>query len=75
LPVLRLLTGRPTRLDLALLAARLLLVGALWRGYTRPGPGLLLSPLLDPLAALRLTLGALRPARTWRGRTYPPAAR
>ncbi|MFC6085258.1 glycosyltransferase [Sphaerisporangium aureirubrum] len=75
LPVLRLLAGRPTRLDLALLAVRLLLVGALWRGYSRPGPGLLLSPLLDPLAALRLTLGALRPARTWRGRSYPPAAR
>ncbi|MEO3809860.1 glycosyltransferase family 2 protein [Sphaerisporangium sp. B11E5] len=75
LPAARLLAGRPTRLDLALLGVRFLLAGALWRGYTRPGPGLLLSPLLDPLAALRLTQGVLRPSRTWRGRTYPRAAR
>ena len=29
-----------------------------------------LSPLADPATAVRLTLSALRPARTWRGRTY-----
>nr|WP_221475697.1 glycosyltransferase family 2 protein [Sphaerisporangium rubeum] len=75
LPVARLLTGRPTRLDLGLLCMRFLLLGAFRRGYTRPGLGLLLSPLLDPLAALRLTLGVLRPSRTWRGRTYASAGR
>ncbi|MFC7640473.1 glycosyltransferase [Streptosporangium lutulentum] len=44
LPVLRLAAGRPTRLDLALLAVRFLVTGALRGGYTRPGPGVLLSP-------------------------------
>ncbi|WP_329429996.1 glycosyltransferase [Streptosporangium sp. NBC_01495] len=73
LPVLRLAAGRPTRLDLGLLAVRLLLAGALRGSYTRPGPGVLLSPLLDPLAALRLTQATLRPVRDWRGRAYPAA--
>jgi dolichol-phosphate mannosyltransferase len=71
LPVLRLATGRAGRLDLALLGVRMLLVGALWGGYTRPGPGVLLSPLLDPLTTLRLAQAGIRPSRTWRGRTYP----
>ncbi|MFG1948137.1 glycosyltransferase [Nonomuraea sp. NPDC048826] len=71
LPVLRLATGRPTRLDAALLAVRLLLTGALRGSYRRPGLGLLLSPLLDPASAVRLTQATLRPVRTWRGRTYP----
>ncbi|OUC99710.1 glycosyl transferase group 2 family protein [Streptosporangium minutum] len=71
LPVLRLAAGRPTRLDLGLLAVRLLLTGALRGSYTRPGPGVLLSPLLDPLTAVRLTQATLRPVRNWRGRTYP----
>lgn len=71
LPVLRLAAGRPTGLDLGLLAVRLLLAGALRGSYTRPGPGVLLSPLLDPLAAVRLTQATLRPVRHWRGRTYP----
>ncbi|WP_307832639.1 glycosyltransferase family 2 protein [Planomonospora sp. ID91781] len=74
LPPIRLVAGRPTRLDLALLAVRLLLAGALRGSYTRPGPGTLLSPLLDPLAAFRLTAATLRPVRTWRGRSYPAAA-
>ncbi|MDP9870119.1 MULTISPECIES: glycosyltransferase [Streptosporangium] len=75
LPVLRLAAGRPTRLDLGLLAVRLSLTGALRGSYTRPGPGVLLSPLLDPLTAVRLTQATLRPVRGWRGRTYPTAAR
>ncbi|GAA4973936.1 dolichol-phosphate mannosyltransferase [Nonomuraea thailandensis] len=72
LPVLRLAFGRPAVLDVALLAGRLLLTGALRGSYSRPGLGLLLSPLLDPAAAARLTQATLRPVRTWRGRTYPP---
>jgi len=71
LPVLRLAAGRPTRLDLALLAARVLLTAALRRSYTRPGPGVALSFLLDPATAVRLTQATLRPVRTWRGRAYP----
>jgi dolichol-phosphate mannosyltransferase len=73
LPVLRLALGRPTGLDLGLLTARSLLTGALRGSYTRPGLGVLLSPLLDPLTAVRLTQASLRPVRTWRGRTYPAA--
>lgn len=73
LPVLRLAVGRPTRLDVALLAARWMLTGALRGSYTRPGIGVLLSPLLDPVTAVRLTQASLRPVRTWRGRTYSSA--
>ncbi|MFI7229174.1 glycosyltransferase [Nonomuraea angiospora] len=73
LPVLRLAVGRPTGLDAALLAVRLLLAGALRGSYRKPGAGLLLSPLLDPASAFRLTEATLRPVRTWRGRTYPQA--
>ncbi|MGV9329929.1 glycosyltransferase [Streptosporangium sandarakinum] len=74
LPVLRLVAGRPTGLDVGLLAVRLLLTGALRGSYVRPGPGVPLSPLLDPLAALRLTQATLRPVRRWRGRVYPGVA-
>lgn len=70
LPVLRLAGGRPTRLDLALLGQRLLLTAALRGSYREPGIGLALSPLLDPVAALRLSLSAARPRRAWRGRIY-----
>ncbi|TDC43893.1 glycosyltransferase [Actinomadura sp. KC345] len=74
LPVLRLTAGRPKPLDLVLLGQRLLLTAALRGSYREPGLGLLLSPLLDPVAAMRLTLSALRPGRTWRGRAYGRAA-
>ncbi|MGW0486281.1 glycosyltransferase [Nonomuraea sp. NPDC003214] len=73
LPVLRLAAGRPTGVDVALLVMRLLVTGALRRSYREPGVGLLLSPLLDPACAFRLTEATLRPVRTWRGRTYPRA--
>ncbi|GAB3148943.1 glycosyltransferase family 2 protein [Microbispora hainanensis] len=70
LPALRLAAGRPTRLDLALLAVRVLLTAALRRSYARPGAGVLLSFLLDPATAVRLTQATLRPVRTWRSRAY-----
>lgn len=70
LPVMRLAKGRPTALDLGLLAQRLLLTAALRGSYARPGPGLAISPFLDVLTAVRLTWSVLRPSRTWRGRTY-----
>ncbi|MFB9469063.1 glycosyltransferase [Nonomuraea salmonea] len=71
LPALRVIAGRPTGLDAGLLAMRLLLAYALRGSYRDPGAGLLLSPLLDPAAAARLTQATLSPVRTWRGRTYP----
>ncbi|MEV7804277.1 glycosyltransferase family 2 protein [Microbispora sp. NPDC088329] len=70
LPALRLAAGRPTRLDLTLLAVRVLLTAALRRSYARPGAGVVLSFLLDPLTAVRLTQATLRPVRTWRNRAY-----
>ena len=70
LPVLRAAAGRPRRLDLALLALRLALLGPLAGAYTRRGAPYWLSPLADPATAVRLTLSALRPRREWRGRTY-----
>ncbi|MGW4411717.1 glycosyltransferase [Nonomuraea sp. NPDC004702] len=70
LPVLRLAAGRPTGLDLTLLGLRVSLTAALRGSYRRPGAGLLLSPLLDPATAFRLTQATVRPVRDWRGRTY-----
>lgn len=70
LPMLRLLTGRATRQDGVLLALRAGVLAASVPVYTRRGAPFWLSPLLDPLAAAALTLGAVAPRRTWRGRTY-----
>jgi dolichol-phosphate mannosyltransferase len=74
LPLVRLAAGRPARLDLALLAVRAALLGGLAPAYDRRGAAFWLSPLADPAVAVRLTLSALRPARTWRGRTYARGA-
>jgi dolichol-phosphate mannosyltransferase len=74
LPPLRLAARRAGPLDRALLALRWLVAPALRQAYARPGAAYWLSPLADPLAALRLTTSALRPARSWRGRTYARAA-
>jgi dolichol-phosphate mannosyltransferase len=81
LPALRALTGRPTRLDLVLLAVRWSLLGPLRRAYARGGAAYWLSPLADPATAARFTWSALRPPRRWRGRVYraggtagPPAS-
>ncbi|WP_346107623.1 glycosyltransferase [Nonomuraea maheshkhaliensis] len=70
-PVLRLAAGRPSWPDLALLALRVLVAGALRGSYRRAGAELLLSPLLDPAVAVRLTHATIRPVRRWRSRTYP----
>jgi dolichol-phosphate mannosyltransferase len=70
LPLVRVATRRGGRIDVALLALRAALTAGLASAYTRRGVAFWLSPLADPLAAVRLTTSALRPARTWRGRTY-----
>ncbi len=74
LPLPRLLLRRGTPLDLALLALRLAVHAALRRSYTRRDWAFWLAPLADLPAVVRLTWAVLRPARTWRGRTYPPQA-
>jgi dolichol-phosphate mannosyltransferase len=70
LPVTRGLARRATKLDLVLLALRLALLAPLAGAYTRRGAAYWASPLADPATAICVTLSALRPARTWRGRTY-----
>lgn len=75
LPVLRLLGRRTTRADRVLLAVRWLVATELRKTY-RPRSALpLLAPLADPLVAARVTLAAVRPARTWRGRRYGAGGR
>ena len=70
LPPLRLAGRRAGRLDLALLALRWLMLVPTAPAYVRRGVPYWCSPLADPLAVLRLTTSALRPARRWRGRVY-----
>jgi dolichol-phosphate mannosyltransferase len=73
LPLPRLLLRRGTPLDAALLAVRLGIHGALARGYAPPrGLPYALAPLADGPVVAWLTWSALRPSRTWRGRTYGP---
>jgi dolichol-phosphate mannosyltransferase len=71
LPLPRLLTGRGGGLDLVLAAVRVALLPAIARVYEPRGPAFWASPLADAATAVRLTASALRPARRWRGRTYP----
>ena len=56
--------------SLILLIVRFLFHLALRPTYDRPGKAYWLSPLADPLAVVRLAWSALRPNRSWRGRTY-----
>lgn len=56
--------------SLILLAVRLLFQIALRPTYDAPGPAYWLAPLADPLAVARLAWSAIRPNRSWRGRTY-----
>jgi dolichol-phosphate mannosyltransferase len=73
LPLPRLLSRRGDALDAVLVCARVGLLAGLAPAYRHRGPAWWLSPLVDVPVAARLTAGALRPGRTWRGRTYPAA--
>ena len=63
--------GRGDALDVALLAVRLGTLAGTRRAYERADLPYWLSPLADPAAVGRVVWGAVRPGRTWRGRTYP----
>ena len=54
----------------ALLGVRILVQRALAPSYERRGVPFWLSPLADPLAALRILLSSLRRPTQWRGRQY-----
>ena len=74
LPLPRLLAGRGTPADLALVALRAGIVAATAGSYRRPAPLTWAAPLADLPAVARLTWAAVRPVRHWRGRDYPRSA-
>lgn len=57
-----------------LVAARWLLLLGIAPSYERRGPTWWLSPLADPLAALRLVVSTLRRPKRWRTRSYASAS-
>ena len=57
----------------AILGIRLLLQVALRGSYAQRGLSWWLSPLADPLAAVRMVLSSVRRPRRWRTRTYDAA--
>jgi dolichol-phosphate mannosyltransferase len=63
-----------TATSAALIAARVPLLIALEGSYARRGLAFWLSPLADPLAALRILLSTLRRPTRWRTREYRVAA-
>jgi dolichol-phosphate mannosyltransferase len=73
LPLPRLLARRATKLDWLLVAIRLAMHAALARSYRPRGAAFWLAPLADVPVMARLTWSAIRPDRSWRGRTYPQA--
>jgi dolichol-phosphate mannosyltransferase len=70
LPLPRAIAGRAGPLDWLLVGMRWALLFALKPAYRKPGAGFWLSPLADLPVTVRLTWSVLRPARSWRGRTY-----
>jgi dolichol-phosphate mannosyltransferase len=71
LPLPRLLSGRGTAADMALVALRAGIVAATAGSYRRPAPLTWAAPLADVPATARLTWCAVHPVRRWRGRSYP----
>ena len=55
------------------LGVRVLLQRALAPSYAHTGIAFWLSPLSDPLAAIRILVSTLRRPTQWRGRTYAPS--
>src|SRR6185436_16889607 len=70
LPLPRLLAGRGDLLDVALAGARLGTLAGTRRAYERVDTAYWLSPLADPIAAVAIARGIVRPRQAWRGRDY-----
>jgi len=71
LPLPRIVSRRGTPLDTVLLAVRIAIHVALARAYAKPrGLPYALAPLVDLPVTAWLTWSAIRPSRSWRGRTY-----
>ncbi|MEP6618772.1 MAG: glycosyltransferase family 2 protein [bacterium] len=60
-------------LSAALFSVRALLQFAIAPSYDKRGIAFWLSPLADPLAAIRILLSTVRRPKQWRGRAYIPA--
>ena len=71
LPLPRLLAKRASKLDVLLVAVRFAMQAALARTYRPRGIPFWLGPFADTAVMARLTWSAVRPTRSWRGRTYP----
>lgn len=70
LPLVRVLSGVADAVDVVALALRLGTLAGTRTAYRIRGVAYWCSPLADAAVAARLTAGAIRPGRTWRGRTY-----
>lgn len=70
LPLPRLVVGRGDVIDVASIALRFGVAAATRTAFRQQGWPLRFAPLTDVLVAWQLTAGAVRPATTWRGRTY-----
>ena len=73
LPLPRLLARRGDVIDVAALGLRLGVAATTAGAFRQRGAPILLAPLADLAVAGTLTAGAVRPRRSWRGRTYPRA--
>ncbi len=71
-PLLRLIARRADPLDALLLVCRLGTLAGTAPAYQGRGLAYWLSPLADPAAVARLGWSVIRPARSWRGRSYGP---
>jgi dolichol-phosphate mannosyltransferase len=72
-PWLRLIRRRIDVIDAVMFITRIGTLVGTTRAYDRPKWSYWLSPTADVPAVARLTWGAIRPGRTWKGRTYPNA--
>lgn len=70
LPLPRLLARRGDAVDVAAVVLRIGVVAATAGAFRRRGVGIAAAPIADLVVAARLTSGALRPSRRWRGRDY-----
>ncbi len=71
-PLPRLLLGRGDVLDAGLVALRIGVLVAVAGAYRQRGLTWWLSPSVDLAVVANLVTTAVRPIRTWRGRTYQP---
>lgn len=70
LPVIHLMRGKASKLDVASMGLRLAMTVAVAPSYSGRKTGVYLSPLMDVAATTRLTQATSAPVRSWRGRRY-----